>query len=183
MNSTIKTAGRFAAVAAMTLCAVGLYRADSQAQQIARARISPPTVVVTAPTATPAPRVVQAAPQTVVAPASPVEGLRVRRFVVARSIEDREPQEVSTRFNVAPGDRLYAFVELENRSTPTSVRVRFEPRTGARRSVGLATLNVGAGPRYRTWAYSDFVRTPGEWSAVVESADGRELARTPFIVE
>lgn len=191
MKHIFETIGRISAVAAVTLAAVGLYRADSSAQQVVRARVTPTAIVTApvAPAAPPAPNPVAAPVQTrapvavthTLTPAS--AALRVRRLVVARSIEDREPQEVATRFTMDANDRLYAFAEVQNNGAPTHVHVRFVPRTAARRSVGLATLEVPTASRWRTWAYSDFVRTPGEWVAVLEADDGTELARTPFVIE
>ena len=186
MRKMTQIAGCGAVMAALAVAGFELRPTNSEAQPITHVASAPlvhrvaqapeqqvapaPTV---APTVTHAPRVQPA----------PAGALRVRRLVVARSIVNREPQSPAARFRMNPGDRLYAFVEVENRARPVNVRVHFEPHTNAGRAVGLVELSVPTAARWRTWGYSDFVRSRGEWDAVVETADGHELARTPFTVE
>ena len=113
------------------------------------------------------------------------EGLRVRRLIVARGIEDREPLGASDRFD-GEDARLYAFVDLANRGDATEVEVSFEPEVVSRDAhvSGLVTLEVpGEVGRHRTWAWSRGVHAPGRWSVVVRDLEGHELARTPFTIE
>ncbi|MEZ4293476.1 MAG: DUF2914 domain-containing protein [Polyangiaceae bacterium] len=110
--------------------------------------------------------------------------LRVRRLVVAEGVERgrREPVGAASSFKASDVDKLYAFVEIENPNRADSeVFVTFEP-DGEGPSQGQVTLDVGAAPRWRTWAYTRGVKKAGSWAAVVRSADGTVLARTPFEV-
>lgn len=110
--------------------------------------------------------------------------LVVRRLVVAEGIErsKREPVGAKQTFKAADLDRLYAFVEVDNPSKAESqVFVTFEPQDGGT-SQGQVSLDVGAAPRWRTWAYTRGAKKAGSWAAVVRSTDGTVLARTPFDV-
>jgi len=112
-------------------------------------------------------------------------GLRVRRIEVATGIEAREPVGASERF-ARDEERLYVFLDLANSGDAAQVEVSFEPETPSRDAVttGLVELDVPAeARRHRTWAWSRNVHAPGAWSAVVRDLDGRELARTDFVVE
>lgn len=139
-----------------------------------------------------------AAPATVAAPSKPAEKpsakpvrvivadapLEVRRLVVAEGVErgKREPVGAAASFKVGDIDKLYAFVEVENPERAESeVIVTFEPEDGGA-AQGQVSLGVGASPRWRTWAYTRGVKKAGSWAAVVRSADGKVLARTPFEV-
>jgi hypothetical protein len=110
------------------------------------------------------------------------DGLRVRRLIVALGVEDREPVGAASRFD-AGNDRIYSFMELANESeTARQVVVTFERDDGT--SVGHIAVNVPARvPRWRTWAWSNRVNTPGTWTAVVSTPDGTELGRERFEVE
>ena len=140
-----------------------------------------PAIPATAAAPTPAPA---PAPVKVATPkpsARPAE-LKVKRLVVAEGVADREPVEAGTSFKAGEVERIYAFVELENASRePGQVTVAFEPAGGGGAS-GNVTLEVGGAPRWRTWAYTRAAKRPGAWTAVVRSADGEVLARTPFEV-
>jgi hypothetical protein len=108
--------------------------------------------------------------------------LRIKRLVLADRIEGREPAPAKTSFRAPDSDRIYAFVEVENGAAEeTEITVTFEPPDGGAPR-GNVTLSVGASPRWRTWAFTRGARAAGEWTAVVRSPDGEELARTPFEV-
>lgn len=132
--------------------------------------------------------VVNAAPS--VAPAASADsklgvadqGLKLKRFVVTRKIENREPVAGDDfKLGSAP---VYAFVELENAgSTARSIRVLFQ-NEDTKATVGHVKLTVpGAQPHYRTWGNTRLIRDPGHWVAVVSTADGVELGRAPFEVK
>ena len=107
-------------------------------------------------------------------------GFSVKRIVVARGVEGREPQGVSTAFWKGDFDKLYAFVELVNPEKEAGkVVVTFVPPSG-KAPKGNVTLAVGATPRFRTWAYSSNVDQKGTWTAVVSTTDGKELAHQTF---
>jgi len=110
------------------------------------------------------------------------DGLKLKRFVVARKIENREP---------VPGDEftlgsapVYAFVELENSSHASrSVRVMFQNQD-TKASVGHVKLTIpGSAERFRTWGNTRLIRDPGHWVAVISTSDGIELGRAPFEVK
>ncbi|KYF68054.1 DUF2914 domain-containing protein, partial [Sorangium cellulosum] len=108
--------------------------------------------------------------------------LKVKRLVIAEGVKDREPVAPGTTFRAPETERLYAFVELENRSdVEGEVTVSFVPPDGGA-PVGNVTLGVGPSPRWRTWAFTRGARRAGEWTAVVRSETGEELARAPFEV-
>jgi hypothetical protein len=110
------------------------------------------------------------------------QGLKVKRFVVTRKIEDREPV-AGDDFKLGGGP-VYAFVELENSgSAPRSVRVLFE-NEDTKATVGHVKLTVpGAQAHYRTWGNTRLIRDPGRWVAVVSTVDGVELGRASFDVK
>lgn len=110
--------------------------------------------------------------------------LGVRRLVVAEGVERgrREPVGAASSFKLGNVDRLYAFVEVENPArSEAEVFVTFEPADNGA-SQGQVSLDVGAAPRWRTWAYTRGVKKAGIWAAVVRSSDGTVLARTRFEV-
>jgi len=105
--------------------------------------------------------------------------LAVKRLVLARSVKNREPIDVGATFK---GDRVYAFVEVENRgSAPGEIVVEFEPPGGGAPR-GDVTLAVGPAARWRTWAYTRTASIAGAWTAVVKNKKGDVLARAPFEV-
>lgn len=108
-------------------------------------------------------------------------GLRVRRLVVARDVEAREPVGAGRRF-ARDGEPLFAFFEVASTSRDQQeVVVTFEQDDGT--SVGHVRLEVPPrAPRYRTWALSHNVNRAGDWRAVVRTAEGELLAEAPFEV-
>lgn len=110
------------------------------------------------------------------------DGLLVRRLIVARGVENREPVGAASRFD-ASAERIYAFMEMVNDGDEDrEVVVTFERDDGT--SVGNITVNIPANaPRWRTWAWSHRISTPGTWTAVISTADGTELGRERFEVE
>ncbi|CAN90661.1 MULTISPECIES: DUF2914 domain-containing protein [Sorangium] len=108
--------------------------------------------------------------------------LKVKRLVIAEGVKDREPVAPGTTFHAPETPRLYAYLEVENRSdVEGEVTVAFVPPGGGE-PVGNVTLGVGPSPRWRTWAFTRGARKAGEWTAVVRSETGEELARAPFEV-
>jgi Protein of unknown function (DUF2914) len=109
--------------------------------------------------------------------------LKVKRFVVAAGVKDREPL-VSGDALPSDGSAIYAFAELANPvGESENVRITFERKGGSER-VGEVTLPIPASTlRHRTWAFTRFIRTPGVWEAVLWSENGTELSRTSFEVK
>jgi hypothetical protein len=108
--------------------------------------------------------------------------LRIKRLVLTEGVKDREPVEAKTSFSAADDSRIYAFVEVENPAAAESeITVTFEPASGGA-ARGNITLDVGASPRWRTWAFTRGARTTGAWTAVVRGPEGDVLAKAPFEV-
>jgi len=110
------------------------------------------------------------------------QGLKLKRFVVTRKIENREPAPGEDfKLGSAP---VYAFVEVENPGgAARSIRVLFQ-NEDTKATVGHVKLTVpGSQPHYRTWGNTRLIRDPGHWVAVVSTADGVELGRAPFEVK
>ncbi|MDQ3032778.1 MAG: DUF2914 domain-containing protein [Myxococcota bacterium] len=142
------------------------------------------TPSATAPVSAPAPTTIAPAP-VVIAPA-PTPGIaevRVRRLVVTRGIEAREPIDSIDELDVAEElDRVYAFVELANDGDGDgTVTVTFEREGGP--TTGVVDLEAPArAGRWRTWAFTRGIDREGAWSAVVRDDGGRVLARHDFDV-
>ena len=125
----------------------------------------------------------------VAAPAEPIEPaidrdarLGVKRLIIARGVSGREPVDPTTTFTAGDSDRIYAFVEVTNADrTRSEVFVSFVKEGETER--GRISLNVGASPRWRTWAYTRLASSPGNYEAIVRDARGEEIARAPFTVE
>ncbi len=173
-------------LAALVFSGVSAWRAESHAspRSVAPAAV---TAVRAAPVAAPAPVVAPAVVAHVpavptVAPAAPVDGLDVRRIAVGTGVENREVVGHASEYELTRGQRFCAMLEAVNTGGARRVRVRFEPDGDAARSVGFVSLSVPRAERYRTWGCTERVQTPGTWSAVVETLDGRELARDVFTV-
>ena len=104
---------------------------------------------------------------------------QVSRLVIASDIKEREPVELTDAKIEEP---VVAFVELKNsEEEEMGVVVTFEHAGGTK--VGFVELTVpGNSPRFRTWARTRNIKTPGEWTAIVTSKSGEELARKTFQV-
>jgi hypothetical protein len=106
--------------------------------------------------------------------------LRAKRLVVARDVEDREPVGAARSFDASRVSEVTVFVELVNEERDaTRVAVRFEPPTAAAFEV---PLEVGASPRWRTWAKTRRPLEEGTWSVRVLDDEGGTVARTTFEV-
>ncbi len=149
--------------------------AELAASAVSRAPVAAPVIVVAAGASAASAKPSSPTPKTV------ASALRVKRLVVTTAVRDREP--VSVDALVSDGSAIYAFAELANEGGESgSVRVTFERKGGAER-VGDVSLPVPANAaRYRTWAFTRFIRDPGVWDAVVWSESGVELGRTSFEV-
>ena len=136
------------------------------------------TVVNGAPSGVP---VVPSA-STLATDAKSVGELKLKRLVVTRKIENREPTP-NDDFKLGQTP-VYAFVELENSAASArGIRVLFE-NEDTKATVGHVRLTVPAAqPHYRTWGNTRMIRDAGHWVAVVSTADGVELGRAPFEVK
>jgi len=155
--------------------------AESAASVPAMPAVTPVAVLATPASDKPASAPAKAAPAAKKGDGSQV---KVKRLVVATGVEraKREPVGAANTFKKGDFDRLFAFVEVENKGDPADVIVTFEPEQTGADAKGNVTLEVGSSPHFRTWAFSRAVDHAGDWVAVVRAADGRELAREPFSV-
>ncbi|MES1177873.1 MAG: DUF2914 domain-containing protein [Myxococcales bacterium] len=110
------------------------------------------------------------------------DGLKLKRIVVTRKIENREPV-AGDDFNLGSAP-VYAFVELENSAKDArNIRVLFQ-NEDTKATVGHVKLTVPAAQsRFRTWGKTRMIRDAGHWVAVVSTLDGVELGRAPFQVK
>jgi hypothetical protein len=107
--------------------------------------------------------------------------LSVRRLVVARGIENREPVDEAVEFN-SVNEPLFAFLELANEQPESqNVVVSFEREDGTK--VRSISLEVPAQvTRWRTWARCDGIDQQGSWNVVARTPDGQLLAQGAFSV-
>ncbi len=108
--------------------------------------------------------------------------IRVRRLIVSSGVAGHEPTGADDVFELGAQPRIYAFVDAVNETDEeVALRVTFEPEQGE--SAGHVALEIPANvPRFRTWAYTRHVYTPGRWEVVVRAPDGSVIARRPFDV-
>ncbi len=113
----------------------------------------------------------------------PQTGLvEVRRFLVARRIEAREPVDPADEFPYLDAP-MYAFVDAANpEDQAETLSITFLSPEG--REVGFIDLSIPANaPRWRTWARSRLVTTPGEWVAEARDSEGQLVARRRFRID
>jgi hypothetical protein len=142
-------------------------------------------IVNGAPSALPAAPSAASAPSAAAASAelkAESDGLKLKRFVVAHKIENREPV-AGDEFKLGSAP-VYAFVEFENSARAArNVRVMFQNQD-TKATVGHVKLTVpGTTERFRTWGNTRMIRDAGHWVAVVSTVDGVELGRAPFEVK
>ena len=108
-------------------------------------------------------------------------GLTIKRLVLTNAIEDREPAKIEG-FRSGDGP-VVAFIEAKNvHAVSQKIVVTFEHTSGTK--VGFVKLEIPENStRWRTWARSTHINKAGEWTAVVRSFDGQELARESFSVQ
>lgn len=103
--------------------------------------------------------------------------IKVKRFVIASDVVDREPVQASTVYSKAATERVYAFVEVDNPAlVKTELSVVFVPP--GQPSFPVA-LSIGPLKRYRTWAYTRKLGAVGAWRVEVRGGDV-VLATTSF---
>ncbi|MDB4991495.1 MAG: hypothetical protein JWN04_6673 [Myxococcaceae bacterium] len=106
--------------------------------------------------------------------------VKVDRFVLATGVAEREPTGESDTFDTDT-KRIFAFVQLENETAPYAVEVHFEKLDGPRSLYGVK-LEVPTAERYRTWAWTQIRRAPGQYRAVLRTRQGEEIASRVFTI-
>jgi hypothetical protein len=125
-------------------------------------------------------RVVMAEPREVGPELRSVGDLALRRLLLSREVEAREPVDPATEFEVERAP-LYVFLDVANRGEASEVEVLLVRPDGER--VGFIDLEIAANvPRWRTWARSNMVTMPGTWHAEVWTSDGELLGSSEFEV-
>jgi len=111
--------------------------------------------------------------------------VRLNRFVICRDVRDREPVEPATRFPRDRDGQVWVYLDAANAGDrPQTVTVSFESVDRPGSAPPPVSLEVGPGPRYRTWARASTWRPAGAYRVVVRDAAGVPLARGTFqIVE
>lgn len=178
--------------AALVLASLGCSKpAQEKAAPAVSTQAPAPVVVVTAPPVVVAPTAdvkpietaAKPAPVAKVKAKSAGKELSVKKLVVATGVErgSREPLGVADSFKQGEFEKIVAYVELANPGDESEVLVSFDPPSDGP-TKGNVWLDVGTSPRWRTWASTKGVAEKGEWTAVVKTRDGRELARESFVV-
>lgn len=106
--------------------------------------------------------------------------VHIKRFVFAKGVAGREPVDANALFVENDGP-VYAYLELENVSgADTEINLHWERVEGSAPR-GAVTLDVGAGPRFRTWAYTRNLKA-GHWFCIVSDGLGQEIGRAEVAV-
>ena len=111
-----------------------------------------------------------------------VEGIQMTRLITSAGIVDREPSVEASIFPVEE-EKIYAFMELANTTDEIiELDVVFTGPKGE--STGYVTVEVPANtPRWRTWAYTRYANTVGQWKVEVRLKDGTLLGKLAFDVD
>lgn len=109
----------------------------------------------------------------------------LNRFVICKDVRDREPVEPANSFPRERDGQVWVYLDASNAGDrPQTVTVSFESVDRPGSAPPPVTLEVGPGPRYRTWARASTWRPAGTYRVVVRDAAGVPLARGTFrIVE
>lgn len=106
--------------------------------------------------------------------------LHAKRLIIAKKIDGREPIGVARSFDGSDVGQVAAFVELANDAREaTRIVMRFEPPSSPSFDV---PLEVGAAPRWRTWATTKRPLEEGTWRVRVLDDAGALVAQTTFEV-
>ena len=109
-------------------------------------------------------------------------GMKLKRLVTSSGIDSREPSTSASIFPVEE-EKVYAFMEVENTTDEElALQVVFVSPKGD--TTGHVTVNVPANsPRWRTWAYTRYANTVGQWAAEVRLEDGTVIGKLVFDVD
>lgn len=103
----------------------------------------------------------------------------VTRLAVGTAVEDRTLEGAAGEFTADVG-AVWAHVTVENRAAPTVLTVIWRHGDEERARIDL---DVGASPRWRTWARKRIrPRDIGRWQVEIRDAAGALLATESFVV-
>ncbi len=103
----------------------------------------------------------------------------VERFVMAESVQDREPVNETEKF---PASAEAAYCFLEARSIAQSTDAVFVWYKGDE-VVARVTAPLGQGQRWRTYSSKKLNGQTGEWKVEVQDKDGHVMSTVNFTVE
>jgi hypothetical protein len=109
--------------------------------------------------------------------------ISVRRFVLCKSVANREPVEPTSTFRREREGQIWVYIDaVSTAAEDRHVTVTFEAvdRPGA--AAPPVDLKIAPGPRYRTWAWATAWRPAGSYRVVARDSSGNVLARAPFEV-
>lgn len=98
-------------------------------------------------------------------PIDPDKPMELQRFQFTSNVKNREP--VDKMWRVRPGERVYAFINLRNRTgRERSIHVSFKVNGKSRTDVDL---NIAESWSFRTWAYNTVKKDdkPGKLEVVI----------------
>ena len=107
------------------------------------------------------------------------EKFTVERFVVAGSIEDREPVGIVDAFSSAT-EQVYCF--LDARAITEDTSVTFSWSVDGKEQAAI-TLPIRQGERWRTWSSKKLGGQTGLWTVELQDAAGTKIQSTSFTVE
>jgi hypothetical protein len=109
----------------------------------------------------------------------------LNRFVICKDVRDREPVGPASSFAREREGQVWVYLDAANGgSEPQPVTVNFESVDRPGSAPPAVALEIGPGPRYRTWARASTWRPAGTYRVVVRDVAGTPLARGTFqIVE
>jgi hypothetical protein len=103
----------------------------------------------------------------------------IERFVIAGSIENREPVGIVNAF-ASSTEKIYCFLEARDISEDTDVS--FVWYHGEKEKARI-TLLLGKGSRWRTYSSKKLAGLKGDWKVELQDADGNVLDTVTFTVE
>ncbi len=106
-------------------------------------------------------------------------GFTIERFVIAGSVEDKEPVGVVNAF-ASTTEKIYCFLEASNITEETTVS--FVWYHGDKK-MATVRLPLGKGSRWRTYSSKKLGGLKGEWKVELQDADGNVVETVAFSVE
>jgi len=153
--------------------------ASAEPTPVAAKPVAPPVEPTPTPPVEPTPPAAPAVPGD--GPLVALNGITLANLVIAKGVENRQPVEPGTSFDVPESGRLYVVFDVMNLNlVEDELAVTWLSPKG--KELGKVSLAVTKAPKWRTWAFHSNIKQPGRWEAIVRTADGQELGRAPFEV-
>lgn len=103
----------------------------------------------------------------------------VKRLVVCKDVQDREPVEISDTFS-ADTQKVYAFLEAVD--IPADTDIDFVWHHSGNEMLRV-TIPVRQGGRWRTYANKNLYGLTGSWRMEIQDADGTVIGAVEFDVK